>query len=195
VDTTAAFGASIQLWNYVAMPAVAVGMAASTMAAQNVGALKWDRVNSIARVGVVYSILGTGSLLLVIEILDTHAFELFVPTGSQALHIASHLNRVVIWSWVFFGVSTVLFGVTRATGAVMAPLLIATLTMLVVQFPLAKTLLDRWQADAIWWSFPISWALDAVLATLYYKYGGWRTARLEIPVPVEALGTHSTERL
>jgi Na+-driven multidrug efflux pump len=195
VDTTAAFGAWIQLWNYVQMPAVAVGMAVSTMAAQNVGAQKWDRVKSIARIGVVYSVLGTGCIVLAMEILDTHAFELFVPTGSQALHIASHINRVVTWSCVFFGVSMVLLGITRATGAVMAPLLIVTLSMLVVRFPLAEMLLDRWQADAIWWSFPISSALDVVLAGLYYKYGGWRRARLEISVPVEALGTHSTERL
>jgi putative MATE family efflux protein len=195
VDTTAAFGASIQLWYYVQMPAVAVGMAVSTMAAQNVGAQQWDRVKSIARVGVVYSIVATGCIVLVIEILDTHAFELFVPAGSQALHIASHVNRVVTWSFVFSGVSMVLFGVTRATGAVVAPLLIATLSMLVIRFPLAAMLLDRWRADAIWWSFSISSVLDVVLAGLYYKFGGWRTARLGIPVPVEARGTHSTERL
>jgi len=195
VDTTAAFGASIQLWNYALMPAVAVGVAASTMASQNVGAQKWDRVKSIARVGVVYSILATGCIVVMIGILDTHALELFVPAGSQALPIASHINRMVTWSWVFSGVSVVLLGVTRATGAVMAPLLIATLSVLVVRFPLAETLLDRWQADGIWWSFPISSALDVVLAGLYYQYGGWRTAQLEIPVPVKALGKHPTEDL
>jgi putative MATE family efflux protein len=195
VNTTAAFGASIQLWNYIQMPAVAVGMAASTMAAQNVGAQKWDRVKSIARVGVVYSILVTGCIVLVMEILDTHAFELFVPAGSQVLPIASHINRVVTWSWVFFSVSMVLFGVARAAGAVMAPLFITTLSLLVVRFPLAETLLDRWQADAIWWSFPISSALDVVLAGLYYKYGGWRTARLEIHAPEEAMSRPSTEDL
>jgi Na+-driven multidrug efflux pump len=193
VDTTAAFGASIQLWNYVLMPAVAVAVAVSTMVSQNVGAQKWDRVKSIARVGVVYSMLSTGCIVLVIEILDTHAFELFVPTGSQALLIASHINRVVTWSWVFLGVSMVLLGIARATGAVMAPLLIATLSLLVLRFPLAEMLLNRWQADAIWWSFPISSALDVVLAGLYYKYGGWRTTRLGIPASVEGLGTHSTE--
>jgi putative MATE family efflux protein len=189
VDTAAAYGASIQLWNYIPMPAAAVAAAASTMAAQNVGAQKWDRVESIARVGVAYSILGTGCMVLAMEILDAHAFELFMPAGSEALHIASHINRVVTWSWVLAAVSMVLFGVTRATGAVMAPLLIAILTVLVVQFPLAKVLLDRWQADAIWWSFPISLAIEVVLAGLYYKYGGWRTAQLEIPVPIEALST------
>jgi putative MATE family efflux protein len=178
VETTAAFGAAIQLWNYIQMPAFAVGMGVSAMAAQNVGARKWDRVKSIARVGVVYSVLLTGSIVLVIEILDTHAFRLFLPEGSEALRLATHLNRVVTWSFMFFGVSLVLFGVVRATGAVMAPLFVLTISLLVVRFPLAEAFLDKYQADAVWWSFPISSALSAVLAVLYYKYGGWRTARM-----------------
>jgi Na+-driven multidrug efflux pump len=72
----------------------------------------------------------------------------------------------------------VLFGVVRATGAVMAPLLVLTFSLLVVRFPLAEVLISRYQVDAIWWSFPISSALAATLAVLYYKYGGWRSARM-----------------
>jgi hypothetical protein len=49
----------------------------------------------------------------------------------------------VTWSFLFFGVSMVLFGVVRATGAVMAPLFILTLSLLVVRFPVAEALLDR----------------------------------------------------
>ena len=178
VDTTAAFGAALQLWNYIQMPAFAVGMAVSAMAAQNVGARKWDRVNAIARVGVVFSVVITGSIVLIIEIVDAHAFQIFLPAGSTALRLATHLNHVVTWSFVFFGISLVLFGVVRATGAVMAPLLVLTLSLLVVRFPLAEALISRYQIDAVWWSFPISSALSALLATLYYRYGGWRTARL-----------------
>jgi Na+-driven multidrug efflux pump len=178
VDTTAAYGAALQLWNYIQMPAFAVGMAVSAMAAQNVGARKWDRVNSIARVGVVFSVVLTGSMVLVIELLDTHAFQLFLPAGSEALRQASHLNHVVTWSFVFFGFSMVLFGVVRATGAVMAPLFVLTIALLVVRIPLAAALIGRYQVDAVWWSFPISSALAAVLAVLYYKYGGWRSARM-----------------
>jgi putative MATE family efflux protein len=184
VDTTAAFGASIQLWNYVQMPAFAVGMAVSAMAAQNVGAQKWHRVESIAGVGVVYSILLTGSIVLVIEILDTHVYGLFVPAGSRALQIASHINRAASWSFVFFGISVALFSVVRATGAVRVPLLIYVVTLLIVRFPLAAALLDRWQADAIWVSYPTSSLLTVVLSALYYKYGGWRTVTLREGVPV-----------
>jgi putative MATE family efflux protein len=192
VETTAAFGAAMQLWNYIQMPAFAVGMGVSAMAAQNVGARKWDRVKSIARVGVVYSVLLTGSIVLVIEILDTHAFRLFLPEGSEALRLATHLNRVVTWSFMFFGVSMVLFGVVRATGAVMAPLFVLTISLLVVRFPLAEAFLDRFQADAVWWSFPISSALSAVLAVLYYKYGGWRTARM-VGGPTQPVAAPSPE--
>jgi putative MATE family efflux protein len=178
VDTTAAFGAALQLWNYIQMPTFAVGMAVSSMAAQNVGAQKWDRVNAIARVGVAFSVAITGSIVLLIELLDTWAFQIFLPSGSRALQIATHLNHIVTWSYIFFGVSMVLFGVVRATGAVMAPLFALTISLLVVRFPLAEMLISRYQTDAIWWSFPISSALAAVLAVLYYKYGGWRSARM-----------------
>jgi putative MATE family efflux protein len=178
VDTTAAFGAALQIWNYIQMPAFAVGMGMSAMTAQNVGAGKWDRVTHIARVGVLYSVLLTGSIVLLIELLDTAVFGLFLPAGSAALSIASHLNRIVTGSFIFFGISVALFGVVRATGAVMAPFVILAVSLLVVRFPLAQVFLERYRADAIWWSFPVSSVLSAILAALYYRYGGWRQAHM-----------------
>jgi len=178
VDTTAAFGAALQIWNYIQMPAFAVGMAVSAMAAQNVGAQKWDRVRSTARVGVLYSVVLTGSIVVVIELLDKHALGLFLPPAAPALDIGSHINRVVTWSYVFFGFSMVLFGVVRATGAVIAPLLILTFTLLIVRFPAAAMLQSHYGADAIWWSFPVSSGISAILAVLYYRFGNWRTARM-----------------
>ncbi len=71
-----------------------------------------------------------------------------------------------------------LFGVVRATGAVMAPLIILTISLLVVRFPLAQLFLAHYHADAIWWSFPVSASLSATLAFLYYRYGAWRQAHM-----------------
>ena len=177
-DTTAAFGAAMQIWNYIQMPAFAVGMGVSAMTAQNVGAGKWERVTRIAGIGVLYSVLLTGSIVLLIELLDTQIFGLFLPPGSAALQIGSHLNRIVTGSFIFFGISVALFGVVRATGAVMMPLIVLTISLLLVRFPLAALSLDSYHADAIWWSFPISSALAALLASLYYKFGGWRSAHM-----------------
>ena len=181
VDTTAAYGAAFQLWNYIQMPQFALGMAVSAMAAQNVGAQKWDRVNATARIGVIYSVLLTGTLVTLVEIFSSWALGIFLPVGSPALAIAEHLNRIVAWSFVFFGISMVLFGIVRATGAVMAPLAILACSLLLVRFPVAELMLDRWQADAIWWSFPISSIVAVVLAILYYRFGNWRHARMMAP--------------
>jgi putative MATE family efflux protein len=183
VHSTAAFGAAFQVWTYIQMPAFAIGMAVSSMAAQNVGAQKWERVNAVARAGVLFSFAVTGSLVLVVELLGPWVLGAFLPADSEALALAEHLNRIAAWSFVPLGISMVLFGVVRATGAVLPPLVILAVSLLGVRYPLAVTLLDRFQADAIWWSFPISGLVAVVLSVLYYKYGGWRASRMTRTVP------------
>ena len=66
-----------------------------------------------------------------------------------------------------------------------------TVSLLLVRFPLADVLLPRYHADAIWWSFPISSALAALLAGIYYRVGSWRTARM-LPA---ALATDTRRRV
>jgi Na+-driven multidrug efflux pump len=114
---------------------------------------------------------------LAIEVVDVRAFSLLLPPHSSALNIATHINRIITWSWLVAAVSPVLFGVIRAAGEVMAPFLIALLSVLAVQYPLAYTLQNAWEADAIWWSYPISATLNVGLGVLYYMRGGWRNAR------------------
>ena len=177
-DATAAYGAAFQVWQYVLMPSFAIGMAVSSMAAQNVGAQKWDRVHATARSGVLFSVLLTGSIVVLLEIFSTEALGLFLPDGSTALHTAEHLNRIAAVSFVLLGASMVIFGVVRATGAVYPPLLILAVCLLGIRFPLAYALLGSWGADAIWWSFPISSSIAVAMSVLYYKYGNWRTMRL-----------------
>lgn len=178
VNTAAAFGAAMQLWSYVQMPGLAVSMAATSMAAHNVGARKWERLAVIAKVGVLYAVLLTGVLVWIVEVFNSQAFGLFLPQGSEALKIGGHLNRISTWSFMFVGVFWVLSGVARAAGAVMAPLVVLTVSVLLVRFPIAEALLDRYQTDAIWWSFSISAVVAAALAGFHYKYGSWRVERI-----------------
>jgi putative MATE family efflux protein len=186
IHTAAAFGAAMQVWSYVQMPAFAINMAVSSMAAQNVGAQMWDRVASIARVGLVFNLILTGSLVMLIQVFAHFALGLFLPADSVALDVAVHMNRIASWSFIFFALSVVFFGVVRATGAVVVPLLIMVFSLLLVRFPVAYFLLDTLQADAIWWSFPISSILSLILAALYYKHGKWREARMISPAAASA---------
>src|SRR3546814_16108977 len=62
--TAAAYGATLQLWNYIQMPALAVGAAVSSMAAQNIGAGRWDRVASVTNSGIAINLAMTGVLIV-----------------------------------------------------------------------------------------------------------------------------------
>lgn len=186
---TAAFNAATQLWNYVQMPAMSIGAAVSSMAAQNVGAGKWDRVGKVATTGVMFNLLIGGSLIAIILLLNRHALGLFLPADSAALRISTHINGIVIWSYLFFGTSMILFAVVRATGAVMPPLIMLVISLWLIRVPFAYSMLDSWQADAVWWSFPLASGTSLLMAIAYYRYGGWRKVRLGVanvhaaPVP------------
>jgi putative MATE family efflux protein len=181
-QTTAAYGAALQLWNYIMMPALAVGMAASSMAAQNVGARRWDRVRRTAVTGVLFNILMTGTLVVILYLFNRAALSLFLPQGSDALALAQHINAIVVWSFVLFGISMVLGGVVRSTGAAVPPLIVLFVSLWLIRLPLAVALMGPWQADGIWWSFPVGAGCSALLMWLYYRYGGWRRAHMLDPV-------------
>ncbi len=177
---TAAFNAAMQLWNYVQMPAMAVAAAVSSMVAQNVGAGAWQRVGRVAVAGVAFNFVMGGLLIAAGYALNRQVLGLFLPARSAALALAVHLNGIVLWSFALFGVSLVMFGVVRATGAVIAPLLMLFISLWVVRVSFAYTMLQHWQADAIWWSFPLASLVSVAMSVSYYRFGGWRRARLGV---------------
>lgn len=149
---------------------------------------------------MAYSLAVTTAAVAVVYAADSYAYRLFLPAGSPALGIASDVNAIVTWSLIFMTIPLVLFGVIRAAGAVMVPLFVHILSLLIVRYPLAAVLLDRWQADAIWWSFTISAMVDVVLAILYYRYGRWhrvekmRFAEAERAAPQRTAGKSEVAR-
>lgn len=187
---TGAYGAVLQLWTYVQMPAMAIGAACSSMAAQNVGAGQWARVDATARTGLGFNLLLTGALIAALLVLDRWILAAFLPEGSASLELGRQINRIGIWSFLFFGATYVLFGVVRSTGAVIPPLLMLGLALWGVRVPFANWLQPSLGVDAIWWSFPISAVAAMLLAMAYYRFGRWRQATMlrpeeEPPIPAD----------
>lgn len=178
IHTSAAYGAAAQLWTYVQMPAMALGAAVSSMAAQNVGADRMDRVELIARSGVLYALVFTAVPVVAIYLADPWVLRAFLPGTSPSLPIAIHINSIVLWGFIPFGIAFIFSGIVRSTGAVWPPLLAMIISLWVVRVPLANVLEPYIGAEAIWISFPIGSATTMLLAGAYYVWGGWRTSRM-----------------
>jgi len=174
VVTTAAYGVAFQLWNYVQMPAMAVGAAVSAMAAQNIGAGRWDRVDAINRQGVINNIVLTGVLVALLMVFDRPIVGLFLGMDSPSLPVAQHIQHVAGWSFVISGVMMVLFGTIRANGVVMMPLLIMGIAFLPGRVGFALVA-QRWLgSEALWWAFPFGSVCATIMGYFYYRYGNWR---------------------
>ncbi|WP_419825456.1 MATE family efflux transporter [Sphingomonas sp.] len=189
VDHAAAFGVAQQLWSYVQMPALAVGAAVSAMAAQNIGAGRWERVGAITRSGIVVNVAMTSVLIVALTAADRPALSLFLPGGGAATAIAAHANWIVGWSFVPFGVTMVLFATVRANGAVTAPLVILAIALIPVRLGVAFAGAPRFGIDAVWWALPIGSIVSVAMAAAYYRFGGWRRQRMmPPPAPAELAG-------
>lgn len=183
VDVTAAYGAMIQLWTFLMMPSMAVSLAATALAAQSLGAARWDRVSVITRLSVSYSLLATGLLLLLLEGMDRSAV-VFLPPGSPALIVASQINREASWCWLLMAGCSGLMATPRAAGAVWGPLAVSALSV-GSRFPIAELLRQQLAAQGIWWSFPISGVVTAIATAIYYHRGKWRRAAQSVEEPTE----------
>lgn len=172
--TAAAYGALLQIWNYIGMPAMAIGGAVSAMIAQHIGAGREDRVDAISLAGSLTNLAMTGLLIAALVPFDRPVLELLLGAGSPSVDAAVHIQDLAIWTYLPFGVTIVLFGTLRAFGANYAALLVLFVSMYVVRLSAYYLLYPLLGADALWYSFVLS-SLTSVLLTLAVYFGlPWR---------------------
>jgi putative MATE family efflux protein len=184
METVAAFGAANQIWGFLQMPAFAVATAVSAMAAQNIGAGKWDRIDRIAGAGIAINFLMTGVLVLVISLFQKELLGLFLPAGSHAIILGAHICLFLNWTHILMGVSTIVTSIVRSNGAVMVPLFILFVTAVVLRFSIGFLGYPSWGAEAIWAAFIAHAVVSTIWSLAYYRWGQWRTKSADTPVAV-----------
>lgn len=176
-EATAGYGAATLVWNFVQMPAMAISVALSTAAAQNIGAGRWDRVMQSTWAALGLQAIATGSLILLACLFDDLLLGLYTR-DPQALEISKHANLIVCWGFWGLGASFVLFGAMRSAGDVMIALIVSLLSLWIVRLPFAALLTPRFGAEAIWWSYPLGTTIAFLLTAIYFATGRWKRARL-----------------
>lgn len=172
--TAAAYGATLQLWNYIQMPALAVGAAVSSMAAQNIGAGRWDRVASVTNSGIAINLAMTGVLIALLLAFDRAALALFLGSESPAIDVARNIQLIATWAFLPFGTTIVLISTLRANGSVVPPLIILFLSTFPIRLGLYYLTYPYLGADALWWSFLLSMLASLAMAWAIYRRGNWR---------------------
>lgn len=185
LTVTAAYGAAQQIWTYIQMPAMAMGAAVSAMAAQNIGAGRWDRIGRMTAYAIASLLAITTAMIVIILLFHDGLLSLFLGGDRAAIAVAWHLQLLASWSFLPFCFTMIFFGVMRANGVVVPTLLILIFTLFAVRLGFYYAAYPALGADAIWWSFTVGSSVSMLLAWAVYAHGGWRKAKLMVPVSAE----------
>lgn len=181
LNASAAYGASLQLWNYLQMPAFALSTAVSAMVAQALGAGNHQRVGDVTRIGLIATLTMSAVLAVLIILADHPLLALFLGYGSPALPVAEHMQLICTGSFVIMCVSMILTGTMRAYGAVVAPMAIMFVALYPARLGFYFLAYPRIGGDAVWWAYPAGSVVAAALTVLYYRSGKWRRDDAFIP--------------
>lgn len=187
---TASFGVGMNILNVVIVPAMGFSMATATLVGQNIGSGNIPRAERVAHLAALLS-FGALSLLGIFAFVFAHELTVFfVPEDAAVIAEGARFIRIVSWSFGFIGLQFALTGVLRASGNVMAAMIISLVSLWVLRFPLAFVLAERTSlgTDGLWWSFPVANVVTVLIAGIWFARGDWKTRRL-----IEAEGEQGDE--
>ncbi len=199
----AAYGIGARILSFIIIPALGFSMATSTLVSQAVGAGKPDRANEVATTGSRVAFLSLFVLGGVLFFFADPLTTIFLPDAPEEAGMAARFVRILALSFGFTGAQQVLAGAFRGAGDTVAAMLLAVLALWVLRFPLAFLLSHRSGLgyEGIWWAFPFSEVVAAVIAWFWFRTGRWRRVspltpeqRVEQLVVEEAIAEEGIER-
>ena len=182
-DVTAAFGIGQQIDLLAGLPSMSIGMAATSIAGQNLGAQKIDRVFQTLRISVLFGLAISLFFCAVLTIFPYDIGAIFLQESADHAQVLDAVRSYYRWmAFIFpcFAVTFTVQGVLRGAGDTMALLALSFIALIVVRIPLAHLLAGSlgYGADGIWMAMLFSSALAVGLNWMYYKWGRWQKGQL-----------------
>ncbi len=172
-EATAAFGAGSRVDQLAFMPALTFSMAVSTLAGQNIGAGRYDRIRAIFLWGCLLS----GGVTLVASILAVGVPQLLIrifTPDAATIDMGADYLRIVGACYLFFAVMFVANGIINGSGHTLVTTIISLVSLWVVRVPVANWLSARTGVNGVWYAMALSFAVSMVASLAYYLTGWWR---------------------
>ncbi|MFC3173173.1 MATE family efflux transporter [Novosphingobium bradum] len=173
LNFTAAFGVSMQIWNYMQSPSFAISAGLTAMASQAIGAGDHARVGEITRTGMMVNTSVAAVLAMTILVLIRPILALFFGHGSPAIPIGVHMQSICIWGFVLSGLMSAMTAVLRAYGVQLANVAVNLVSVYFARLAFYFLTYPLLGADALWWSFLFGTAVSVVLIRIVFVRGGW----------------------
>lgn len=139
----------------------------------NYGMKDKKRIDYCIKYGIIDTFIVILILTITFEVFAKPLANLFGLTGgttTEIINICTIALRIASIGYIFMGFSIAVQGILQSLGYALKPLIISLLRLVVFVFPIAYlfTLSDN-VANIVWWTFPISELLTALISIVILK--------------------------
>ncbi len=162
------------------MPAIGLSVATSALVGQNIGAnqlARAERTNTVS-CSLAFVSLTFAGVLAYFGAPSIARF--FIPQGGPVIEHSTVFIHAIALTFGFIGLQQVLTGSLRGAGDTVAPMVLAMISLWMLRFPLAWMLSSHTtlHVKGIWYAFPVTTVLSAIMAGYWFMWGGWRDKRI-----------------
>jgi putative MATE family efflux protein len=180
----AAFGAAGRIDMVATMPAIAIGMAATALTGQNLGARKPERVKEIFKWALLMGTSISGFVAIFAFSFPKIILSMFIR-HAPVLEIGVEYLHIVAPCYFLFALIFVSSGVVNGAGQTMIPMIMTLISLWAVRVPLAWYLSQHTalKAVGIWVAMAAGFLVTALANFSYYLTGRWKKAAAKIQTP------------
>jgi Na+-driven multidrug efflux pump len=182
----AAFGAAGRIDMVATMPAIAIGMAATALTGQNLGARKPERVKEIFKWALLLGTAISGVVALLAIIFPRLILSMFIH-HEPVLEIGVLYLRIVAPCYFLYALMFVSTGIVNGAGQTMVTMAFSLISLWAVRVPLALYLSQHTSLGmtGIWIAMAAGFVVTSAISYLYYLSGRWKKFATQAQKPVD----------
>lgn len=171
---------------FAMMPNFSFGNAMTTFSGQNVGAKRYDRVMEGSKQGTLIAV-GVSTVITIAILLFGDILMYAFTDTPELVKLSMHMMRILAVGYIAVAVTQSLSGIMRGAGDTMTPMWISLITTIMIRVPLAYTIawftrsasLPNGTPESMFISLLTSWCLGAIITTIFYYKGNWKSKALD----------------
>jgi putative MATE family efflux protein len=182
-DVLAAYGVGSRLISFVIIIGLGLSKASTTLVGQNMGAQLVDRAEKTTNYASLMGLFGLTIVGLIFFVFADSLVRTFLTGDENVIQMGVDFMKITALSFGFMGMQMALIGALRGSGNTVASMILTIIGIWVIQFPLAWYLSNFTSLgyEGIWWSFPISYLLPALITLAWFKTGIWKRKQIINP--------------
>lgn len=174
-ELTAAYGIGVRIDMFAFLPALSIGIAVSSMAAQNIGVGKFERVSRILKFSILFSLFFSIFFYVIVNFFPQQIASIFTNNKEVIEYTEGYLH-IVSFAYLLFAFIFSSQGIIRGAGDTNYLLAFTVVSMLLVRIPLVYLFAQHTSLNeiGIWLGIISSAFIGVILNFIYYGLGKWR---------------------